>query len=172
LAKGKGEDKVNFTKVSDAGSIKRTAVLAVEIWTGHYTAIIGKEQVEYMLEKFQSPEAIAEQIRQGYAYYIIEEGGRGAGYLAVTARGSELYISKLYVKKEMRGRGIGRSAVVFIGELAQRGNFSVLALNVNRGNTSSIEAYKKFGFRVIREEKNSIGSGFFMDDLIMEKILK
>lgn len=169
MAKGQGEDKVNFTKVADVGSKKRTVALAGEIWTEHYTPIIGKEQVAYMLAKFQSFEAVTEHIMKGYDYYIIEEDGMDLGYLAVAARVRELYISKLYVKKEMRGRGIGRRAVVFIVELAIRGNFSVLALNVNRGNTDSIEAYKKFGFRVTREEMDSIGSGFFMDDLVMEK---
>jgi ribosomal protein S18 acetylase RimI-like enzyme len=171
MAKGQGEDKVNFTQATDAGTIKRAVSLAEEIWTEHYTPIIGKEQAAYMLTKFQSFEAMTEQIRQGCDYYIIEEDGRDLGYLAVTARGRELYISKLYVKKEIRGRGIGRRAISFIVEFAARGGYTVLTLNVNRGNTASIEAYKKFGFTVIREEKNDIGSGFFMDDLIMGKKL-
>ncbi len=31
--------------------------LANEIWTEHYTPIIGKDQVKYMLDKFQSKDA-------------------------------------------------------------------------------------------------------------------
>lgn len=42
--------------------IKDIADLAEIIWSQHFTPIIGKEQVDYMVEKFQSFPAIKDQI--------------------------------------------------------------------------------------------------------------
>jgi predicted GNAT family acetyltransferase len=61
-----------------------------------------------MLEKYQSETAVKEQMAGGYVYYIIEHYGEACGYFAVVACGRELYISKLYVEKRLRGAGIGR----------------------------------------------------------------
>ena len=52
-----------------------TARLAGEIWREYFPGIISPEQVEYMVDKFQSLPAMEEQIRsQGYTYYQIRCG--------------------------------------------------------------------------------------------------
>ena len=52
--------------------IKDIANLAEIIWNQHFTPIIGKEQVDYMVEKFQSYPAIKNQItKDGYEYFEI-----------------------------------------------------------------------------------------------------
>lgn len=52
------------------------------IWREHFTPIIGEKQVDYMLDKFQSAPAIAEQIRQGYLYFALMSDNRQIGYTA------------------------------------------------------------------------------------------
>ena len=42
-------------------------------------------------------------------------------------------------------------------------------LTVNKYNSSSIEVYKKRGFEITDAAVTDIGSGFVMDDYIMEK---
>jgi len=49
-------------KVSDEIQIVTIECLAYEIWNEYFTPIIGKAQVDYMLEKFQSKKVITEQI--------------------------------------------------------------------------------------------------------------
>ena len=49
--------KHSYTAEQAAGKI---SALAGEIWREHYTPIIGAEQVEYMLAKFQTAERILE----------------------------------------------------------------------------------------------------------------
>ncbi len=44
--------------------------LAKEIWTQHYLSIIGIDQIDYMLDKFQSELAISNDIECGYTYFI------------------------------------------------------------------------------------------------------
>lgn len=169
MAEGEGKDMTEFIEAKTDALVRTIVSIADAIWREHYTGLIGEKQVSYMLEKYQSEPSVKEQISGGYMYYIIEHDGQPCGYFALVACGRELYISKLYVEKRLRGAGLGRKAAGFIEALAKKGGFSALSLNVNKGNTSSIEAYKKFGFHIIKEEKIDIGGGFFMDDYIMGK---
>ena len=43
-----------------------------------------------------------------------------------------------------------------------------LQLTVNRNN-KSLSFYQKLGFKIIGEQNLDIGSGYFMDDYIMER---
>ena len=92
-----------------------------------------------------------------------------AGYIALVPGKNELFISKLYVTKENRGKGYGRQAVEFIEKLACDRGFRKMSLNVSKNNIDSIEAYKKLGFKIIRPVVMDIGDGFVMDDYRMEK---
>ncbi len=59
-----------------------------------------------MLEKFQTQKAVGEQINEGYFYYLIQNDGKDRiGYLAVQPREGGLFLSKLYLLKEARGKG-------------------------------------------------------------------
>lgn len=49
---------------------KLVETLASQIWYQHYPDIIGLEQVEYMLAKFNSAKAIEEQVRLGAQFTV------------------------------------------------------------------------------------------------------
>ena len=74
---------VEFIPVSTQGEIEIVERLADEIWREHYTAIIGEAQVNYMLEKFQSVDAIRSQVDEGYEYFIIRFNDEAVGYISV-----------------------------------------------------------------------------------------
>ncbi len=50
---------MNIVKVTDPQAVDVVSALAREIWSGHYTPIIGLAQVEYMLGAYQSSAAIS-----------------------------------------------------------------------------------------------------------------
>jgi ribosomal protein S18 acetylase RimI-like enzyme len=145
--------------------------LAREIWTEHFIPIIGRPQVDYMLARFQSKQAITEQIASGVLYFLMEEGRSFIGYIAVQPRGDELFLSKIYVRSSHRTRGYGRKAVQFVETLARERGLRKIMLTVNRNNTGAIRSYEKFGFKNIGSLVQDIGSGFVMDDYVMEKIV-
>ena len=60
--KSKSQRSSNIEPVTNPDQIKAIVEMAKEIWTEHYTPIIGKDQVDYMLDKFQSNDAISGQI--------------------------------------------------------------------------------------------------------------
>lgn len=160
-----------------SGSLEKTAeeisALAKEIWEEHYTPIIGAEQVEYMLSKYRSAEQIHADIRENdYIYFTAncEKKHFMIGYCAVLPKEDHLFISKIYVHKDRRGRGISSSLLNEIYALCRWNyNFDKVRLTVNKNNANTIEIYKKKGFEVVDSVKTDIGNGFFMDDYIMEK---
>ncbi len=145
--------------------------LAREIWIDHYTPIIGSEQVEYMLEKFQSTNAVRVQLSEGHEYYLAVAGERNAGYLAVIpdADGSSLMISKIYVRRESRGCGVGRKLLDFAETVCRQRELRSIWLTVNKFNTNSIAWYERMGFVNVGGLVQDIGNGFIMDDYKMVK---
>jgi len=161
---------MEWEQVKSPAQIHAVAALAREIWTRHYTPIIGAAQVAYMLERFQSAEAIAKQIdRDGFEYVWVPD----AGYAAwVPERGKQsLFLSKIYVKEARRGSGLGRTLL----ELAERRGTELgcheIWLTVNRHNASTIAFYERVGFRKTGTLVQDIGNGFVMDDFRMAKCI-
>ena len=110
---------MDYTQVITDSQIRTTAGLARDIWAEHYIAIIGINQVDYMIDKFQSEDAIADQVQnKGYIYYLIEEKKQAIGYFAVIQEDDALFLSKLYIQKTMRRKGIGRKTIDFIKIIA------------------------------------------------------
>jgi diamine N-acetyltransferase len=165
---------VKTVKVCTTNLITVVESLAQEIWRQHYTPIIGKHQVEYMLETFQSKDAIARQIeKEGYLYYLLQDrDGFWVGYLGIIPKRHELFLSKLYVTLIERGKGYGRYAVEFIETIAKDLELSRITLTVNKYNTQSIKTYEKLGFIITGALVSDIGNGFVMDDYRMEKIIR
>jgi ribosomal protein S18 acetylase RimI-like enzyme len=144
---------------------------AREIWTQHYTPIIGKAQVEYMLDQFQSRKAIAADIASGYVYSLAYAGGQACGYSAVRFDPDALFLSKLYVSETFRGRGIARALLRAAEETARKRGLACIRLICNKHNASSLAAYARMGFSRVADVVTDIGGGFVMDDYVMEKTL-
>ena len=107
---------IRFIKVHSEQQVADVAYLAREIWQEHYLPIVGQEQIDYMLEKFQCEQAIAKQLTDGYKYYSVTYDGRSTGYMAVVSNTSDtsLMISKIYVRKSDRGCGLGKQMLEFV----------------------------------------------------------
>ena len=159
-------------ELSNEAQIEIVAKLAFEIWNEHFTPIIGKAQVDYMVEKFQSKRAISEQIEEGYSYYLLKADGDYIGYTGICPKEDELFLSKLYIRASQRGKGHGRKVVEFLEEIAREKKLRKITLTVNRNNTDTIHAYEKFGFTNEGPVVQDIGSGFVMDDFKMEKVVR
>ena len=153
--------------------IVTVAALAKEIWHRHYDCLLGAEQVHYMVGKFQSQEAVAEQIAQGMIYKIALWDGQPVGYYAVKKEPekSKIFLSKVYIDKAHRGRGIATVMLRDILNIAEEAGLKSIYLTVNKNNKNSIAVYEKMGFRKVDEKKADIGDGFFMDDYIMEQAI-
>ena len=151
--------------------IKKIAELANVIWHEFFTCILSDEQIDYMVEKYQSYPAITKAVNEdGYRYYMAYDGDDLCGYLGIHDEGEgTIFISKVYVRADKRKRGI---ASLMLNRLREDfPDSKKWYLTVNRHNSGSIAVYEKRGFYKAREQVADIGNGFVMDDYVMEKDL-
>ena len=160
--------KIEFKQVRE-NEIYELAELASLIWHEFFPVLLSEEQIDYMVDKFQSERAMKRQIEEeNYTYYFIISNGETVGYFGISNFPDYLFLSKLYLKKEYRHKGLGRAAFDIIKEIAGKRNYSKIRLTVNKYNTNTINAYDKYGFKIVDAAETDIGSGFIMDDYIME----
>lgn len=161
--------KLTLEPVTTASQIEQVARLADQIWHQHYQELLGEVQINYMVEKFLSVPVITRQIAEGYRYYLAVCDGIPCGFCAANREERRMFLSKVYVLKEFRRRGI---AAAFLNQVAADAQgLDSIYLTVNKQNTGSIEAYRRLGFVTIDKVVTDIGGGFVMDDYIMEKQL-
>lgn len=161
---------ITFTPVlkTDTAKIQELSALASAIVREHYDPILGEEQNTYMIDMFQSVSAMTEQLEHGYSYYLVKADGVSVGFMGFYPRNGKMYLSKLYLQKDARGKGISHDMLAFLIDLTRRADLPSIELNVNKYNDGSIAAYEALGFVRTREEKNDIGHGYFMDDYVYE----
>lgn len=143
--------------------------LADTIWREHYIPIVGKPQIDYMLEKFQSVNAMKEQVANGYEYYTFFYEELPVGYISIKPESDYLFLSKIYILSAYRGKGIGKTMMQFISKKAKKYHLNKIRLTVNKYNINSIKAYENMGFENVRELVQDIGNGFVMDDYELVK---
>ena len=162
---------IDFKRATSKDHFEVIAKLAHDIWHEHYTPIIGKDQVNYMVTKFQTSEAMEQQAEEGYEYYVLDHQNNDVGYLAIEKRSDDLFLSKIYLLKTCRGKGFGKVAFNFIEKRACDLNCKSISLTVNKNNINTIKAYEKIGFINTEAIVMDIGNGFVMDDYRMVKSL-
>ncbi len=153
---------------------KQLAALADEIWHEYWPSRIGLAQTDYMVQRFQSFDALTHDMTEnGYEYWFIcgADDGRIVGYTGgnVEAETNRYFISKIYLRATERGKGFARRTVEFYEDICRERNLDAMYLTVNKENSLAIRAYVGTGFKTIDASVTDIGEGFVMDDYIMEK---
>lgn len=144
--------------------------IAEKSWRAHYPGIISTEQIEYMLDLMYSEEEILRHFQNpNYRYYLLGEDQNWLGIMGFEfhyePRTTKLH--RIYLLEEAKGKGLGSFALDFLKkEVANNGNQRII-LNVNKNNPS-YHFYLARDFRVYEETVLHIGSGFVMDDYLME----
>ena len=99
---------VTIEKITADEELREVSVLAEKIWHECFVGIISEAQIDYMVGKFQSYNAMKEQISdQGYCYHAVRDDGELCGYIGMKPEeGSRFFLSKLYLRKDKRNKGI------------------------------------------------------------------
>ena len=152
---------MQIRKCQSDEDIQQLAKLANEIWHEYFIDIISFEQIEYMVEKFQSYPALKKAIEEEqYTYFLAFEETELIGYL-----------SKLYLRKDKRGQGLASYLLEEAIKFAKEQNKQAIYLTCNKYNQHSLDVYHGKGFQDINAVQTDIGRGFIMDDYILEKVL-
>lgn len=161
-----------FVPVIDENGIVEVAKMADVIWHEHYAGIVENDGIDYIVEHYQSVEAITEAIHNnGYDYFKLGNGTSDVGYFAIKIEGDDLFISKLYVLKEFRKQGYGKQVFQFLKGLSEAMAIKTITLMVNQKNIDSIAVYETFGMKKIDSVQTDFGGGFICEDYKMQMTL-
>lgn len=163
-------------RIAERHELPRIAEIAEPVWHEHYTPIIGKIQVEYMLQNMYSTDALIKQNSEGQIFYFIIENEMEVGFIAISNKSEgQWFLHKFYIGVDYQNLQIGSKVINELVSLIQAGDTSEnieIRLTVNRSNFKSINFYFKHGFTIEAVADFDIGAGFFMNDFIMKKIIK
>ena len=152
---------------------KELEAMCLELWHDAYDGLLGSRQVGYMLEKFQSEKAFEKQMsEENYRYYFIVCGGERAGDCALQPQKDALFLSKLYLAANFRGKNLAGDILQKILSFGKKEGKEKVYLTVNKENARAIRAYEKFGFVRTQSIVTDIGGGSVMDDYVYEYNLK
>jgi len=159
---------------ASADDIGIVRALARDIWHRHYPGIIPVEQIDYMLERGYSDEALGRFVNAEDAGLALGcRDGIAVGFVAwYRIDRDTTKLDKLYVLPQHHGGGIGRALIEHVAAWARAAGTRVVKLNVNRGNVRAIAAYERCGFAIRESGDFPIGNGFVMEDYIMVRDLE
>lgn len=150
--------------------LEELAVMASKIWNDHYTSIIGKEQIDYMLGKFYLRAALQQQIQEGQRFEFIVLDEYKIGFIASTLKENcECFINKFYLQTDRQTSNLGTRTFELLKAKTRMDKCSRITyrLTVNRQNFKAINFYFKNGFKIESIADFDIGHGYFMNDFIM-----
>ncbi len=149
--------------------------LARRIWPDTYGKLLPPGQIDYMIEAMYSLPVIQKELTEGVTFDLICDGETPIGFISLgpcEEKPGVLKLHKLYLDFAWHGRGIGQLALRHALDAAKAQGSRFLRLNVNKNNVAALKAYRRAGFYQADAVKVDIGSGFVMDDFIMEAEIK
>ena len=163
---------MEFVKINSKADVEKMSKLATKIMKEHYDPIVGSEVNDHMLKKYQSVEGITLEIQEGAEYFFVRDDGADIGFIAIDAKQDYMYLSKFYLAKEFRGRGLATQMMDFVKDRTAKGGFAYIKLNVNADNCKTVATYRHFGFDVVEEIMRGVGDGYAVHDYVMRCYLK
>ena len=149
------------------------AELARAIWLAHYVPIITTAQIDYMLARGYSRDALLRFVTEpGAGLALAQVDGTAVGFAAwYRPEAAVTKLDRLYVLPRHHGAGAGRALIEHVAAAGRGAGCERLTLNVNRNNAKAIRAYERCGFAIRDRGDFPIGDGFVMEDFIMVREL-
>ncbi|MFN4085676.1 MAG: GNAT family N-acetyltransferase [Spirosomataceae bacterium] len=125
--------------------------LAHAIWPSTYQDVIPADQIDYMLHRGYSEDAIQQQVEEGHRFYLVLQSQEPIGFFSwqpITTEQAKL--QKLYVLPASQGKGTGTKLLEKVKELTRQEGYKQLILNVNRSNPA-VGFYEKVGGKRLEE---------------------
>ena len=167
-------DKDNFhLEVATQADLLQVQEIGHTIYPIAYGKILSPRQIDYMLDKMYSIEALTEkQVYHNEVFMLLRSAENElAGFVSYQMdypQARRCRIHKIYLLPAFQGMGLGAHMLEQIIEIARQYKMTHLNLNVNRYN-EALGFYQHLGFEIILEEDIPIGQGYFMNDYQMEK---
>ena len=166
--------KLKINPISGKEDLHVIRDIAHRTWPTTFADILTKEQIDYMLELLYSIPSLENQVAvKGHNFLVAYENETPIGFASYELNIYEAHstkIHKIYLLPSTQGNGYGRQLMDYIKQIAKEKNQQSILLNVNKYN-KAIQFYEYLGYKIIKDEVIDIGSGYIMDDYVMELLL-
>lgn len=155
---------MNYKLIETEEEIRNIEMMASIIWPITYKDILSPTQIQYMLNKFLSSDAIKENIEQNYTYILLydQENKNKIGFATYLLTKDKIFLSKLYLLPLYQNQGYASKLVEFLKSYKLP-----IELTVNKKNKAAYDKYIHLGFRCINSVVTDIGKDFYMDDFVL-----
>ena len=109
--------RIDIMPVATEKQIMEVAEEAQKVWSSEYREYYTEEQIEHILRKYRSPEALRQQLSSGYVHYMLLKNGELAGFMCVLPQQHYMHLNYLYVKEPFRRQGLAKKAVSHLEEV-------------------------------------------------------
>lgn len=148
--------KDSYIEKIDATNVHILSEVALRAYADHYLHL-WYDQGKWYVEKFFSVDRLTTEINdKNSCFYIAFFNSSPVGFLKLNINapleGFEskdgLELERIYLKKEVIGKGIGRKLVELTIEIAEKFNKNFVWLKAMDTSQEPIEFYKKMGFAI------------------------
>ncbi|MDY6958460.1 MAG: GNAT family N-acetyltransferase [Halobacteriota archaeon] len=162
-----------YRRVESDDDIDVLVSMARDIWSDCFKDMFDSKTLPKLIESAQSKRAILAHIRDGYQYFIIDRDDERIGYFAykIDRFRNELFLSKIYIYSDQRGKGVGKEVLNHLEELSHDRGIGKIALTVYHGNINSIKTYERWGFSNLGIIERQFDDHLVFEDFKMEKVL-
>jgi ribosomal-protein-alanine N-acetyltransferase len=119
---------------------------------GDVDAIMAIENVTYIFP--WAPGIFHDCLRIGYCCWVYEQAGMIQAYAVMSVGGGESHILNICVRPELRNRGLGRSLLDYMLDLARGHHADTVFLEVRPSNHAALKLYKDTGFNEVGVRKS------------------
>lgn len=155
---------MNYKLIETEEEIKNIEMMASIIWPITYKDILSPNQIQYMLNKYLSSDAIKENIVQNNTYILLfdHDNKNKIGFATYLLTKDKIFLSKLYLLPLFQNQGYASMLIEFLKSYKMP-----IELTVNKKNKAAYEKYIHLGFKCINSIVTDIGNNFYMDDYVL-----
>jgi ribosomal protein S18 acetylase RimI-like enzyme len=151
-----------------------------ETYDETFRAMNSQETIDkYLQESFNKKKFFSELSNKDCKFYFLYSEHELAGYFKVNDTlaqtdindANSIELERIYIKKEYKGKGLGKKLINFVFQLAQEMKKDYVWLGVWEKNVDAISFYTKMDFYEAGQHSFRMGDEV-QNDLIMKKIIK
>jgi ribosomal protein S18 acetylase RimI-like enzyme len=139
-------------RLADPTDIPAVRDLLVETWHDTYDALIGREKVTEITDRWHSVENLARQLALPETSFLVAgQAGAIVGHAFADARRPPaLFLTRLYVRPDRQRSGVGSRLIE--ATIARHPMAEVIRLEAKAGNASALAFYRRQGFVSVGEK--------------------
>ena len=159
--------------------LKTLLEISYETFVDAFQSMNVKETMDKYVEEAFNMEKLEEELgNKDSRFFFLYADDELAGYLKINEAPAQtdvndshsIEVERIYVKKEFKGKGLGRQLMNYAIQLAKEMKKNYVWLGVWEKNIDAITFYKKLGFYEVGRHPFKMGDEL-QTDIIMKKVI-